>query len=164
MGVVQAQSPKKEAALRTGSNTPRWEALRFHQAAMGGAGELSAIIVSPPSMPLLLRSLATALLSLGLRSLEPVVSLLTSPAKPESRWWVFHDGILQSVPVKDLSWTPLRSQRRQGLPVRSRARRLALMLPVFAFGPSLCAGTGLGPVEGPFLPSCERSMVPSGLL
>jgi len=40
-------------------------------------------------------------------------------------------------PVKLLSWSPFRAHRRQGVPVRSRALRLALMNPVLALGPSL---------------------------
>ena len=47
---------------------------------------------------------------------------------------------------------------RHGLPLRSRARRPALMAPVLALGPSLWAGMGLAAFW-----SFERSMVPSGL-
>ena len=81
----------------------------------------------------------------------------------------FHDGMPHIAPVKDFNCIGLRSQRRQGLPERSRARRPALMAPVFAFGPSLCVETGLVPAAGPGflvplpLSSWERSMVPSGL-
>jgi hypothetical protein len=113
---------------------------------------------SPPSTPLLLRSLGSALLPLGLLSLEPVVSLLTSPDEAEGGIGAFQDGIFHIMPVKDLMWMPLRSHLRQGLPLRSRARKPALMAPVFALGPSLWAGTGLAALVSP-----ERSMVPSGL-
>lgn len=135
-----------------------------YEAAIGaGAGELSIPsigLASPFPTPLLLCSLATALLSFGLRSLEPVVSLLTSPEKPLSRVGAFHELVPQIAPVNDLMVSPLRSHRRQGLPVRSSARRLALMLPVLALGPSRWAGTGL---LGLVPLSWERSMVPSGL-
>lgn len=147
---------------------PAYLFLRPDQAALGGAGELSRPFInvdSPLSMPLLLRSLATALLSFGFRSLEPVVSLLTSPAKLESRIGAFHDDMPHVMPVNDLICNGLRFHLRHGLPVRSSARRLALMLPVFALGPSLWVDTGLGPAKGPFLvPSVVRSMVPSALV
>lgn len=66
------------------------------------------MVVSPPVVVsptwLWLLSLAMALLSLtGLTSLEPVLSLLTSPEKPWSRGGAFQDGIDHTVPVNDLS-------------------------------------------------------------
>jgi hypothetical protein len=123
-----------------------------------------AVAGSAPSIWLALLSLCTtALLSCGM-SLEPVLSLLTSPAKPVSRVGAFQRGMPQRVPVKDLIWRGLRSHLRHGLPVRSKARKFALMLPVLALGPRRCVETGLGPAKGPFLAgSWERSMVPSGL-
>jgi hypothetical protein len=137
------------------------EGNRALYAAIGGAGELSSpfIIVSPPSIPLLLCSLGRALLPIGFASLEPVESLLTSPANVRSLVGAFQEGMPHIMPVKDLIWMPLRSHLRQGLPLRSRARRPALMAPVLAFGPSLCAGTGLGVL----VLSPERSIEPSGL-
>lgn len=130
-------------------------------AATRGAGELSIPFVISTSI--LLLSLGSALLPFGFISLEPVLSLLTSPEN-ESRVGAFHDGIAHIVPVNDLSWNGLRSHRRHGLPVRSSARSPALMAPVFAFGPSLCAGTGFVLAAGAFLVSSfERSIVPSGL-
>ncbi len=117
------------------------------------------VMVTSPSLPLLLCSLCKALLPLGLRSLEPVVSLFTSPEKFESRVGAFQEGIPHIMPVNDLSWMPLRSQRRHGLPVRSSARRPALIAPVLAFGPSLCAGIGAAVVGRPV----ARSIVPSAL-
>ena len=96
-------------------------------------------------------------------SLEPVLSLLTSPENPEPRAGAFHDGIAHMLPVKDLRWSALRSHFRHGLPLRSSARRPALMAPVFAFGPSLWFGTGFGATMGPFFESFVRSMVPSAL-
>lgn len=70
-------------------------------AATGGAGELSMPFVISTST--LLRSLGRALLPFGFRSLEPVVSLLTSPEKVESREGAFHDDMPHTVPVNDLS-------------------------------------------------------------
>ena len=110
-------------------------------------------------MPLLLCSLGRALLPTGLASLELLESLLTSPAKVRSLVGAFQDGMPHIMPVNDLIWSPLRSHFRQGLPLRSSARRPALMAPVLALGPSLCAGTGLTVL----VLSPERSMVPSGL-
>ena len=137
------------------------------QVAIGGAGELSSPFVrtvSPPSTPLLLCSLGSALLLPIFTSLEPVLSLLTSPANDESRVGAFHEDMFQAMPVKELICRPLRSHFRHGLPERSRARRPALIAPVLAFGPSRWVETGLGPAMGPFLmDSTVRSMVPSGL-
>ena len=71
---------------------------------MGGAGQLSIPFItmgSPPSTPLLLRSLGSALLPLGLFSLEPVVSLLTSPEEAEGGIGAFQVGMFHIMPVKD---------------------------------------------------------------
>lgn len=46
----------------------------------------------------------------------------------------------QTTPVKLLSWNGLRSHLRHGAPVRSRARRPALIAPWLALGPSLWPG------------------------
>lgn len=117
------------------------------------------MVVSPAaaaSPPPLLLSLATALLSLT-SLLPPVESDLTSPGNSGARQL----GMFQTVPVKDLSCRPLRSHFRQGLPLRSSARRPALMAPVLALGPSLWAGTPV-PLAALAL-SPEWSIVPSGL-
>jgi hypothetical protein len=140
------------------------------QAAMAGAGELSIpviivvsiIVVSPLSPPWLSLSLGMALLPGGLTSLE--LSLLVSPLAsiPLVREGAPQDDMPHTAPVKDLSCKPFFSQRRQGLPERSRARRPALMAPVLALGPSLWAATlPTGLMGTP--PSAERSMEPSGL-
>lgn len=125
-----------------------------------GAGELSTAMASPPALsaPPLLLSLATALLSLT-SLLPPVESDLTSPGNSGARQL----GMFQCVPVKDFSWRPFRSHLRQGLPLRSSARRPALMAPVLALGPSLCAGTVVLLLPGLLLLSPEWSIVPSGL-
>lgn len=118
------------------------------------------------SVPLLLLSDGTALLSiLILVSLEPELSLLTSPEKESSLGGAAHDPRLHVMPVILLSVNPFRSHLLQGLPDLSRARRPALMAPVLALGPSLWAVMGATPPKGPFFTdgSAERSMVPSAL-
>jgi len=86
----------------------------------------------------------------SLISLE--LSLLTSPLNVElSLVGVDHDPTDHPIPVKLFNWKPLRSHLRHGLPVRSKARRPALIAPVLAFGPSLCVLMGAGPAKGPFL-------------
>lgn len=106
-------------------------------------------------------------------SLEPELSLLTSPAKLESSLTgADQDPRLHVTPVILLSEKPLRSHLLQGLPDLSKARRPALMTPVLALGPSLCAVMGATPPKGPFLDvvvvgvvpgSVARSMLPSAL-
>jgi len=49
---------------------------------------------------------------------------------------VAHELTPQETPVKLRSWKPVRCHLRHGFPVRSRARRCALMAPWLAFGPS----------------------------
>ncbi len=74
-------------------------------AATGGAGELSIPFIatgSLPSMPLVLRSEGRALLPIGLTSLEPVESVLTSLENAEDLVGAFQDGISHIIPVKDL--------------------------------------------------------------
>lgn len=128
---------------------------------------LSCIVTSPS--PLLL-SLGTALLAmLALASsLEPELSLFTSPLKLElSLFGALHVPTSQLTPPMLLREKPLRSHLRQGFPDLSSARRPALIAPVLAFGPSLCAVIGATPPNGPFLGaavgSADRSMVPSAL-
>lgn len=103
-----------------------------------------------------------ALLPGGLTSLE--LSLFTSPlaSMPLARVGAFQECRAQVAPVKDLSWRPFFSQRLQGLPERSRARSPALIAPVLALGPSLCAAALPAALAAPPT-SPERSMVPSGL-
>lgn len=97
-------------------------------------------------------------------SLESELSLLTSPLKALSFGGALQEPTVQLTPVMLWSEKPLRSHLRQGLPLLSSARRPALMAPVLALGPSLCALIGAGPPKGPFfVVSLERSMVPSAL-
>ncbi len=93
------------------------------------------------SPPLLLFSLLTcsfSLFSLLLASAEAVVDSPASGWAGLGRGGAVQRGISQRVPVKLFSLKPPLAHRRQGLPERSRARRPALIAPVFAFGPSLC--------------------------
>lgn len=139
-------------------------------AAAAGAGELSIPSIgraprSPLPKPLWLLSLATALLSFGFISLLPVLSLFVSPVSPASPLGAFHEFMPQMAPVKDLIVRGFFSQRLQGLPLRSSARRFALMFPVLALGPSRCAAAAFAPAAPDLVGfgSCERSIVPSGL-
>lgn len=108
--------------------------------------------------PELLFSLGTALLpfivsvpgavKVGFVSLSPlsravVVTVLPSAFSNFARACVFHDGSCQRIPVKDLKRSGCFSHLRQGAPVRSKARRPALMAPVLAFGPSRWAAATL---------------------
>jgi hypothetical protein len=97
----------------------------------GGAG------VSP------LLSLTALLSSLILVSLDPVESLLTSSEKAAPRDDAFQEGSSTTEPVKVRILKPVFCHfRALNLPVRSRLRRLALIAPAFALGPSFCAGVG----------------------
>ena len=80
-----------------------------------------------PFGPLL--SLMALLSSLTLVSVELVVSLLTSSAKTAAFFGARQVGTAQLTPVKLRTWKPFFSHFRQGFPVRSRARRPALMAP-----------------------------------
>jgi hypothetical protein len=115
--------------------------------------------------PFWLFSLATALLlpfslatSLGelLAALPPLMTLPfsstvsfglagASQVEPEC----------QRAPVNVLIWNGARFHRRQGAPVRSNARRLALIAPALAFGFSLGALTGTNVPLGPSLQLCQ---------
>lgn len=100
-----------------------------------------------PSPPLLLFSLMALLSSLTLVSLEPAESLFTSSEKAAARLGARQVAMDHCTPVKLLIWKPRFSHRLHGLPVRSRARRPALMAPWLAFGPSF--GTGAGAAKAP---------------
>lgn len=113
--------------------------------AMVGAGEsvtLAGSGVKSPS-PRLLFSLGAALpVWLALLSLSPF-SITPSLASPFG--WSALGGLgarqvgsSQTTPVKLFNWNGLRSHRRHGVPLRSRARSPALMAPWLALGPSLC--------------------------
>lgn len=139
-------------------------------AAAAGAGELSIPSIgraprSPLPKPLWLLSLATALLSFGFISLLPVLSLFVSPVSPASPLGAFHEFMPQMAPVNDLIVRGFFSQRLQGFPLRSSARRFALMFPALALGPSRCAAAAFAPAAPDLVGfgSCERSIVPSGL-
>jgi hypothetical protein len=90
-----------------------------------------------------LLSLTALLSSLILVSLDPVESLLTSSEKAAACRDAFHDGSSTTEPVKVRILKPVFCHfLTLNLPVRSRLRRLALMAPAFALGPSFCAGAG----------------------
>lgn len=109
-----------------------------------GGGELAAGVEtsilsgwSPEWLPA-----AASLFSLGLWSLLLCIdiSLLLLSDVPLASAEVSDPLQLdtsQTWPVKLLSCRPFRAHFRQGVPVRSRALRLALMNPVLALGPSL---------------------------
>lgn len=110
-----------------------------------GAGEsvtLAGSGVRSPS-PRLLFSLGAALpVWLALLSLSPF-STIPSLASPLGLsdfcgLGARQVGSSQTTPVKLFNWNGLRSHRRHGVPLRSRARRPALMAPWLALGPSLC--------------------------
>lgn len=109
----------------------------------GGSG-----VATSPLRPLF--SLTALLSSLTFVSLEPVESLLTSSAKAELRAGAFHEGTSHTTPVKLRSLKPFFSHLRTlNLPVRSRARRPALIAPWFALGPSFWMG--VAPARGVLL-------------
>lgn len=129
------------------------------------AGELSTpFIGTAVRSPLRLESLGRALLSIvGLMSPVLELSLLTSPLKvDEERIGADQDPMAQLTPVKLLRAKPLRCHFRVGLPDLSKARRFALMAPVFALGLSLCAAA-VGAVAG-LGASFDLSIVPSALV
>lgn len=96
----------------------------------GGSG-----VDASPLRPLF--SLTALLSSLTLVSLDPVESLLTSSENAELRLGAFQEGTFQTTPVKLRSLKPFFSHLRHlNLPVRSRARRPALIAPWLALGPS----------------------------
>ena len=123
-----------------------------YEAAATGAGELakplSADGTGVPASPMApLFSLMALLSSLILVSLEPVLSLLTSSEKTDDFLGARQLGTSQATPVKLRIWKPFFSHLRQGLPVRSRARRPALMAPMLALGPSF--GAPAAAAKGP---------------
>ena len=125
------------------------------QAVIAMAGEEGStrceLGVTSPS-PELLFSLGTALLPLAVSvpgawsavfvSLSPLCRAATFPltASPDLGIpGVRQDGSCHKMPVKLRSCRGLRSHLRHAAPVRSSARRPALMAPVLAFGPRRCA-------------------------
>ena len=108
------------------------------EGATGGAGD-EAISASTP---LLLFSLSTWLLSLFSLLLSPDADADPSVLVLDSiviLGGAVHRGISQVTPVKLLSLKPPFCHLRHGFPVRSRARRPALIAPWLALGPSLWA-------------------------
>ena len=63
---------------------------------------------------------------------------------------VRHVGSSHTTPVKLLIRMPFFSQRLHGFPLRSRARKPALIAPRFALGPSLCVMRGAVLEKVPF--------------
>lgn len=119
-----------------------------HDAEMAmGAGEealtLGALCTSAsPPLLLLLPLLATwpsSLFSLPLLLSAAEGAPESSVVDSEGLGGAVQRGISQTTPVKVLRVKPPLAHRRQGLPLRSRARRPALMAPWLALGPSLCA-------------------------
>lgn len=123
------------------------------------AAKLGAFCIST-SAPLLLDSLLTWAFSPG-----TMFSLLLPAADAETGMGssavssgrglggAVQRGSSQTTPVKLLRVNPPLVHFRQGLPDRSRARRPALIAPMLALGPSLCAAK----------PPRPPSMVPSSL-
>lgn len=121
-----------------------------------GAGELAISV--PGWMAGVIVPLAPSPCSLGPTllagsilacSLERVVSLVTSPSKPcapAPRLFVFQRGTSHVLPVNEVNCRPLFCHLRVGVPVRSRARRFALIAPVLALGLVLC-DVGAAPVS-----------------
>lgn len=112
--------------------------------------------------------MATSLSLLGLTSLLLIweislaPSLVPFPFDTTGFSPPFHEGMSHETPVKLLTLKPLRSQRRHGLPERSRALRLALMAPALVLGLSLWAPPP--PVGRLFVVAVVWSIVPSSLL
>lgn len=111
--------------------------------------------VTSPS-PELLFSLGTALLPFCVSvpgaarvcfaSLSPLSSAavtLSSVSSDLAGAWVRHEGSCQRTPVKLRRRKGCFSHLRQGAPVRSKARRPALIAPVLAFGPNRWAAATL---------------------
>lgn len=92
---------------------------------------LSGVGTGVPASPLSpLFSLMALLSSLILESLDPVESLLTSSGNEAILGGAFHVGKSKTTPVKLLILKPFFSHLRHlNLPVRSSARRFALMAP-----------------------------------
>jgi hypothetical protein len=108
-----------------------------------GAGELASASIAGGAGVRPLLSLTALLSSLILVSLDPVESLLTSSEKAAARCDAFHDGSSTTDPVKVRILKPVFAHfLTLNLPVRSRLRRLALIAPAFALGPSFCAAIG----------------------
>jgi hypothetical protein len=105
-----------------------------------GAGEL-AMPSKAGGIGVVPSALIALLSSLSFVSVEPVESLRTSSENAEPRGGAMYEGTCHTTPVKDRSFRPFFSHLLTlNLPVRSRARRLALIAPWFALGPTLGAG------------------------
>jgi hypothetical protein len=98
-------------------------------------GELAATLLSSLGVG----SLTTLLLciEISLASLDESCPLTPYPLAVDDLSVPFQDGSSHDTPVKLLTANPLRIHLRQGAPVRSRARRPALIAPWLALGPSL---------------------------
>jgi hypothetical protein len=108
-----------------------------------GAGELARASIGGGTGVSPLFSLTALLSSLILVSVDPVESLLTSSEKAAARCDAFQEGRSTTEPVKVRILKPVFCHfLTLNLPVRSRLRRLALIAPAFALGPSFCAGAG----------------------
>jgi hypothetical protein len=125
-----------------------------HETAGRGVGELAMPlsgggigVLASPFMPLL--SLMALLSSLIFESVEPVESLLTSSAKAALFGGARQVGTSQMTPVKLRTWNVFFPHLRHGLPDRSSARRLALIVPMLALGPNF--GTDAAAGNGPLL-------------
>lgn len=117
--------------------------------AIAGAGDCAELGGSDvrSASPALLFSLGTALLNgFALLSLSPLTTAATPFASSPldstvcCGFWVCQLDRPQTTPVKLFSWNGLRSHLRHGVPLRSSARRPALMAPWLALGPSLWLG------------------------
>jgi hypothetical protein len=123
--------------------------VEYQAAAMGtGAGEFTAATLGAPlcistSTPALLVSLLTwlapSLFSLLLSSAEAVAESSALAASGFALGGALQREISQTTPVKLLRVKLLLPHFLQGLPLRSSARRPALMAPMLALGPSLWA-------------------------
>lgn len=100
---------------------------KYNYAAMIAGDEGSTICEAGVASPSPLFTLGTALLKSG----TSILSLSWGLDVPGVR----HDGSSHMMPVKLRRCSDLRSHLRQAAPVRSRARRPALMAPVLALGP-----------------------------
>ena len=129
---------------------------------LAGTGSTTALrLASLPTALLLLRG-TFSLFEFGVVLCSPSLTVLAT-----ARGGAPQDGRCHTTPVKLLTLKPFFSHLRQGLPVRSRARRPALMAPWLAFGPSLWPARGAGVVHGrlgssPTVPSLRKGLAFAG--